>query len=198
MYVTFSDYKLGAGMASDLVNTSPRVRRRTGEVLSSPTALGRFLTDHGMEAHGAAHERELADEDVQQVHALRQEIRDVLELATPAELVGAATALVRRAGTGPTLCRDSAERWQWCVAVSSDASVADRMAAVIGTGLLGTLQALNHDRFRPCSSPDCDGFFVDTSKAGRRRYCTPEVCGNRLNVAGHRARRRTGPPEDRT
>ncbi|MFI9778449.1 CGNR zinc finger domain-containing protein [Streptomyces sp. NPDC051956] len=31
--------------------------------------------------------------------------------------------------------------------------------------------------------------FVDTSKAGRRRYCTPEVCGNRRNVANYRARR---------
>jgi predicted RNA-binding Zn ribbon-like protein len=32
--------------------------------------------------------------------------------------------------------------------------------------------------------------FVDTSRAGRRRYCVPEVCGNRVNVANHRARRR--------
>jgi predicted RNA-binding Zn ribbon-like protein len=32
--------------------------------------------------------------------------------------------------------------------------------------------------------------FVDTSRAGRRRYCVPEVCGNRINVAAHRARRR--------
>ncbi|MGW6399398.1 CGNR zinc finger domain-containing protein [Streptomyces sp. NPDC055134] len=34
--------------------------------------------------------------------------------------------------------------------------------------------------------------FVDTSKAGRRRYCTPEVCGNRRNVANYRARRLAG------
>ncbi|MEU9058559.1 CGNR zinc finger domain-containing protein [Streptomyces sp. NPDC048430] len=198
MYVDFSDYKLGAGMATDLVNTSPQVRKSTGEALPSPDALGRFLNDHGMDADEAAHERELADSDVDQVHVLRQEVRDVLELATPAEMVDAATALVRRAGSGPTLCRDAANRWQWCVAVPSNASIADRMAAVIGTGLLGTLQSLNHDRFRPCSSPDCEGVFVDTSKAGRRRYCMPEVCGNRLNVASHRARLRATPPKDGT
>ncbi|MFE5025688.1 CGNR zinc finger domain-containing protein [Streptomyces sp. NPDC056656] len=34
--------------------------------------------------------------------------------------------------------------------------------------------------------------FVDTSKAGRRRYCAPEVCGNRRNVANYRARRPAG------
>ena len=196
MYVIFSDYKLGAGLATDLVNTSPQVRKSTGEALHSPAALGRFLTDHGLDSDRRAHEREPADKDLDQVRVLRQEVRDVLELATPAETVDAATALVRRAGSGPTLCRDPASRWQWCVSVPFNASIADRMAAVIGTGLLGTLQTLNHDRFRPCSSPDCEGVFVDTSKAGRRRYCMPEVCGNRLNVASHRARRQTGLPKD--
>lgn len=198
MYVIFSDYRRGAGVATDLVNTSPRVRKSTGEALPSPEALGRFLADHGMGPDDPAHEREPADRDLDQVRALRQEVRDVLELAAPAEMVDAATALVRRAGGGPTLCRDAASRWQWCLSVPSDASIADRLAAVIGTGLLGTLQTLSHDRFRPCGSPDCDGVFVDTSKAGRRRYCMPEVCGNRLNVASHRARRRTGPPKDGT
>ena len=149
-------------------------------------------------APDGAREREVTAEDLEQVYVLRQEVREVLELTAPAEMVDAATALARRADAGPTLCRDDANRWQWCVAVSSDVSVADRMAAVIGVGLLGTLQTLSHDRFRPCGSPDCDGAFVDTSKAGRRRYCTPEVCGNRLNVASHRARRRTSPPKDRT
>lgn len=192
MYVIFSDYKSGAGVATDLVNTSPRVRKSTGEALPSTEALGRFLADHGMDADHGAHERELTDEDVQQVRALRQEVRDVLELATPDEMIDAATGLVRRAGGDPTLCRDAASRWQWCLAVPPDVSIADRMAAVIGAGLLGTLQTLSHDRFRNCGAPDCDGVFVDTSKAGRRRYCMPEVCGNRLNVASHRARRRTG------
>ncbi|MFI0465948.1 CGNR zinc finger domain-containing protein [Saccharopolyspora sp. 5N102] len=59
----------------------------------------------------------------------------------------------------------------------------------MGTGLLGALRALGHDRFRDCASPGCNGVFVDTSRAGRRRYCMPELCGNRLNVANHRARR---------
>lgn len=196
MYVIFSDYRSGAGVATDLVNTSPQVRKSSGEALSSTEALGRFLADHGMDADSGAHERELADEDVKQVRALRQEVRDVLELAAPEKIVDAATALVRRAGGDPTLCRDAASRWQWCLSVPADVSVADRMAAVIGAGLLGTLQTLDHDRFRHCSAPDCDGVFVDTSRAGRRRYCMPEVCGNRLNVASHRARRRTGPTKD--
>jgi predicted RNA-binding Zn ribbon-like protein len=31
--------------------------------------------------------------------------------------------------------------------------------------------------------------FIDTTRPGRRRYCMPGLCGNRINVANHRARR---------
>ncbi|MEK8171675.1 CGNR zinc finger domain-containing protein [Streptomyces sp. M19] len=67
--------------------------------------------------------------------------------------------------------------------------LADELAVLTGTGLLGALRTLGHTRFRPCASPVCDGVFVDTSRAGRRRYCMPDLCGNRINVAKHRARR---------
>ncbi|WP_244223342.1 CGNR zinc finger domain-containing protein [Amycolatopsis circi] len=40
-----------------------------------------------------------------------------------------------------------------------------------------------------CAAPDCDGVFVDTSRAGSR-YCMPDLCGNRVSVANHRARSR--------
>ena len=70
--------------------------------------------------------------------------------------------------------------------------LADELAAVVGTGLLGVVRTLSRERFRHCTADDCDGMFVDVSKAGRRRYCTPGVCGNRRNVANHRARVREG------
>ncbi|MFC4910001.1 CGNR zinc finger domain-containing protein [Actinomadura gamaensis] len=41
-----------------------------------------------------------------------------------------------------------------------------------------------------CAAPDCDRVYADTSRAGRRRYCS-ETCANRTNVAAFRARRRS-------
>jgi predicted RNA-binding Zn ribbon-like protein len=35
----------------------------------------------------------------------------------------------------------------------------------------------------------CDAYFIDDSRAGRRRWCSMERCGNRAKVAGYRARR---------
>jgi predicted RNA-binding Zn ribbon-like protein len=43
-------------------------------------------------------------------------------------------------------------------------------------------------RVRPCASSRCGTWFVDTSKGGRRRWCSMAVCGNREKAAVHRAK----------
>jgi predicted RNA-binding Zn ribbon-like protein len=192
LQVSFTDYVFGARVATDLVNTSAAVRKSSGEGLADPAALGRFLADHGVRPDALADGRKPTDDDLDQVHALRREVRGILEAATEDRVVDGASALVARAGIGPALYRDANDRWQWRVATSPRASAADELAVLVGMGLLGVVHTLGHDRFRHCGSPVCDGMFVDTSRAGRRRYCTPELCGNRLNVANHRARRAAG------
>ncbi|MET9771865.1 CGNR zinc finger domain-containing protein [Streptomyces sp. NPDC006415] len=65
-----------------------------------------------------------------------------------------------------------------------------------GTGLLSTVArdavdlftgAYAH-RIRACGAHDCRLLFVDTSRPGKRRWCSMERCGNRHKVRAHRAR----------
>lgn len=189
MKTRFSDYAMGAGLATDLVITSPAVSR-TGDLLADPSALAEFLAEHGLRPSALENGGGPTARDLNDVRALRQAVRRMLEAATEESVVDAATALGARAGTGPTLCRDAEGQWQWCVTTSPYATLADELAVVVGTGLLGVVRALGPERFRHCAANDCDGMFVDTSKAGRRRYCMPGVCGNRRNVANYRARLR--------
>ncbi|MFE9459156.1 CGNR zinc finger domain-containing protein [Streptomyces californicus] len=65
-----------------------------------------------------------------------------------------------------------------------------------GTGLLSTVArdavdlftgAYAH-RIRVCGAHDCRLLFVDTSRPGKRRWCSMERCGNRHKVRAHRAR----------
>jgi predicted RNA-binding Zn ribbon-like protein len=44
-------------------------------------------------------------------------------------------------------------------------------------------------RVRECDGENCGWLFLDTSKAGRRRWCSMDICGNRAKVARHRQRR---------
>ncbi|AXV08031.1 hypothetical protein DVS28_a3356 [Euzebya pacifica] len=53
----------------------------------------------------------------------------------------------------------------------------------------------DHDRVRRCAAEDCDLVFLDTSRPGRRRWCSMSRCGNRAKVRAHRARA-SGPIHD--
>ena len=65
-----------------------------------------------------------------------------------------------------------------------------------GTGLLSTVARDAIDlmtgpyshRIRTCAATDCQLIYVDTSRPGRRRWCSMEHCGNRNKVRAHRAR----------
>lgn len=70
------------------------------------------------------------------------------------------------------------------------------VAGATGTGLLSTVArdavelftgAYAH-RIRTCGADDCRLLFVDTSRPGKRRWCSMERCGNRHKVRAHRAR----------
>lgn len=43
---------------------------------------------------------------------------------------------------------------------------------------------------RQCEGAGCTLWFLDTSKAHRRRWCSMAICGNRAKVAQHRSRQR--------
>ena len=46
-------------------------------------------------------------------------------------------------------------------------------------------------RIRRCASDVCGAWFLDTSKAGRRRWCSMALCGNRAKASVHRSRLRS-------
>jgi len=49
-------------------------------------------------------------------------------------------------------------------------------------------------RLRICLNPQCRWVFKDTSRTGKRKWCSMRSCGNRAKVARHRARMKTASP----
>lgn len=41
------------------------------------------------------------------------------------------------------------------------------------------LVTADHSRIRKCGASDCEVYFIDTSKAHRRQWCSMQNCGNR-------------------
>ncbi len=189
MEVGLRDYVDGAAMVTDLVNTTPG--RRLGDRLTSIRELTKFL-----DAHDIAHGR-VGGRDVTAARALRDELVAPFALDTDAEVLSAVAEILEpcphRLVVGPD--HASAKHGDWRLATTPDASCADQLRLVAGVSLLALIQALGCGRLRDCSSPDCTGMFVDTSNTGRRRFCTPRICGNRINVARYRAKQALPPSQ---
>ncbi|WP_163513101.1 CGNR zinc finger domain-containing protein [Fodinicola acaciae] len=187
MQVALSDYAWPAALAADLVNTSAEVMP-DGDHLAGPAALASFLGAHDVRSDALAG-RLPTDDEVAAVRDLRTRIRPAFD--SPETAVEVANELAT-AGGGPALSRSADGQWRWYARTAPGAGLADELALIAGTGLLGVVQALGANRLRICASPTCVGVFADTSRGGKRRYCVPEVCGNRVNVANFRARRQRG------
>lgn len=93
--------------------------------------------------------------------------------------------LLRETQTRPQLDRFSAG-WSLHFHGANDslatgwaAGCAAALALAIGSDLAGRLGV--------CAAPKCDRVYVDTSKNGRRRFCSPR-CQSRVKAAAHRSR----------
>ncbi|MFE3874019.1 CGNR zinc finger domain-containing protein [Kitasatospora sp. NPDC059146] len=68
-----------------------------------------------------------------------------------------------------------------------------QLVSTLARDAIALLTGPHADRIRECRAHDCRLLFVDTSRPGRRRWCSMERCGNRNKVRALRARRDTDP-----
>ena len=62
--------------------------------------------------------------------------------------------------------------------IRNDAADFDLIAAIIAYRMVEHILPLPKDCLRICDGPNCSWLFIDSSKAGRRRWCDMAVCGN--------------------
>jgi predicted RNA-binding Zn ribbon-like protein len=96
-----------------------------------------------------------------------------------------------------TINRHAAEPGPMPQLASDGGSVVHRTrpgaAAVLGEvarDAIDVLVSVPPDRLRQCEGPMCSLLFVDSSRPGKRRWCSALTCGNRVNTRSYRARNR--------
>ena len=80
--------------------------------------------------------------------------------------------------------RQATAAWRW----SPRTNGADRTLFTIALEAAELLLSADRRRIRVCEGAGCGWFFIDRSKAGRRRWCNMGVCGNRVKVRSYRQR----------
>ena len=120
---------------------------------------------------------------------LAAKLRVVFELCGDGDVSAAAlqtNLLLAEYRSAPVL--SSHDDGPWHVHFHSvHAGLAEGWGAGCATGLALVIGAGEYERLGVCTAEPCDRVFVDVSRNGTRRHCSPR-CTNRAGVAAHRAR----------
>ncbi|MDQ3709763.1 MAG: CGNR zinc finger domain-containing protein [Actinomycetota bacterium] len=177
-------------LAVDLANsgTSDDGPRDNGEPeQGGPETVGELCTL--LREHEVSHPGKIGRREVDDVRALRSKLRAVWQAATAEEAANLVNALLAQSQALPQLTDHDGDAWHLHF-LPPGAPLAMRLQAEAGMALAGVLRADGFVRLRTCASDTCSDVFVDASRNRSRRYCDPDTCANRINVAAHRARQR--------
>jgi len=144
----------------------------------------------------------LADYDVHQpaataaqmraIGSWARRLREVFEAGTVAEKAERADALLVAADCRPRLVSHGAGLPFHFHYVSVHAGLGARVKALTAAGVAHVIDDEGGSRLGACSRDGCRTVFIDTSRNGRRHFCSVR-CANQVNVANHRLRRRQAP-----
>jgi len=82
---------------------------------------------------------------------------------------------------------DSGCCWEW----SGAASPSDRILWPVARSAADLLTSDDVSRLRECAGEGCSWLFLDSSRNGRRKWCSMSSCGNRAKAKRHYARRKS-------
>jgi hypothetical protein len=174
-------------LAIDLVNTlDPSLAEP--ERLPDAEALRRFLGEHGIDTPVTRH-------DLNRCRALRGRLLQVLTAPTAADLVARLNAIIAEVTTGAEVVARAEDGWALGLTPRPRLRLDERLTAAAVDELVNLVTTVGPERVRACSAAPCREIFVDTSRNGRRLYCSRR-CANRLNATRHR--HRPGPPSGKT
>ena len=131
-----------------------------------------------------------------QIRPLRpwtQRLRELFEAATVAEKAERADALLIAADCRPRLVRHGPGLPYHFHHAPVASGLAARVKALTAAGLAHVIDDGDGLRLRTCGRAGCGTAFIDTSRNGRRHFCSVR-CANQVNVARHRQRRRQAGP----
>jgi len=120
-------------------------------------------------------------------------LREVFEATAVADKARLTDALLVAADCRPRLVSHGGGKPFHFHYAPVETGLAARVRALTAAGLGHVVDGGAGARLRACDRPGCGVAFIDTSRNGRRRFCSVR-CANQVNVASHRRRRRVLPP----
>ncbi|WP_433325091.1 CGNR zinc finger domain-containing protein [Spirillospora sp. CA-294931] len=179
----------GGRLAQDLVNTQDVVKGSDG--IPDVPSLESFLRKRAL-----SQDAPLTGADLALAIDLRTRLRRVFVGGERNSSLEALNTMLRECGATPQLITHDGSPLHLHV-TTPDMPAVRRLGADAAMGMLSVIRANGFERFRVCGGRRCQAVFLDVSKNGSRRFCSPSACGNRSRAATFRAKDRGArPPGD--
>ena len=190
---------VGNHLALDFLNTKPILENEPQELLTNGAALERWLIASGIVTSQKNRalvrtwrDSRQAEAFLQELIALRERLRTAVLRVEAKSLPGDAflkeiNLLLKEHPQRISLEKENSK-------VVRDVFFEPRKPEDVWTPIVAAtaelLTELEPSRIRKCESESCIVHFYDTSKKGSRRWCSMNICGNKLKVAAYQRRRR--------
>lgn len=152
-----------------------------GDAWDTPQALGRWLSEHRL----LSGERPVSAAELAHAQRLRMALRDSTRQPPAGEATGRADDMRTALTSLPLLA--SAGPGTGVRLTFPGQGVDAALSRVLITAVELSARGL-WARMKMCPATDCQWIFFDRSRPGRGRWCSPELCGNRLKKRAHRQR----------
>lgn len=190
-----SIFTLGGAAWINLVNTVNRYNKQRNDFLTDPALASQWLEANQLMPSSAF---PLVPSMLQALTAelasLRELCQQIISDLQPAggdgrlseQVVAALRLRTERLSISASLIE---EEGRISIAYEGQ-SMTDRVMHRILHSVTDTLHKVSADRIRKCEHEECILHFVDTSKSGKRRWCSMELCGNRHKAAEFYAKKK--------
>lgn len=185
---------LGGATWINLVNTNYALDHQTIDVLDQPSETIQWLEENQLVRESDL----LSLKQTDHVHALLGELRSLRELSLL--VLNELTLQERISFSLKEQIRKRIEQVNIEVTIQPEleninlvyegSTMIDHVKYSIIHSMIQSLDSYQANRFRKCEHQDCYLHFIDTSKSGKRRWCSMELCGNRKKAAEFYARKK--------
>lgn len=187
-------FVLGGVTWINLVNTKYISNKQVVDVLLDPSRTFQWMKENNLlrESDTVALENEdLLVSLIDELHSLRHFCKVILsDLKQQGKLSLDTIEQLNRLAQQAKVSLTIVPKHEKIKLVTEGITVRDHVLYNIVFSIINTLDNNSIDRIRECEHQECILYFVDTSKSGKRRWCSMELCGNRQKAAEFYARKK--------
>lgn len=156
-------------------------RMLSGDTWDGPEALGRWLREHRL----LTSEGPISAAELERALRLRMVLRESTRQPLPCDATGQSDGAPTTLTGFPLLAATGAGIGVRLTPAGSgvDAALSRVLISAVDLSARGLWA-----RMKMCLATDCQWIFFDRSRPGRGRWCSPELCGNRMKTRSYRQR----------